>query len=71
MPSKEIETLVRQLRSRKARKAGWEVKVTRGTHYEVTFQGERVAMLAGTGGRGRGIQNARAELKRAGWMADQ
>lgn len=65
MTAKETDALVRQIR--KARKDGWEVQRTRSDHFEVLHNGVRVATIAGSGGGGRGLRNARAELKRAGF----
>lgn len=73
MPSngKEIRQLLKQVRSREARKAGWKVTETSCDHHVVWCNGKRVATLPGTGGGGRGLRNARAELKRAGFPFDR
>jgi hypothetical protein len=67
MSNKATTELLRELTSREAAKDGWEVHQTRSTHYRVFRHGKLIVTLAGSGGRGRGIRNALAALRRAGF----
>jgi hypothetical protein len=65
--SNEVTPILRKLQSREARAAGWTVEETGRGHHIVKLNGVKVALLAGTSGGGRSIQNAKAELRRAGF----
>lgn len=56
---KELRKLIKNLRD-----AGYDVTQTRGSHYLVTRDGERVATLAGTASDHRSIKNAQAAIRR-------
>jgi hypothetical protein len=66
--NKEIQALLRRLQTKEARQAGWVVQYQRGSkHYRVFRNGTWVTTFPHTGGKGRGIHNGRAALKRAGF----
>lgn len=66
--SKDIGHLLKQLDTRAAREAGWTVEFLQGSHhYRIKRHGVYVTTLPGTGGRGRGLTNSLADLKRAGF----
>lgn len=64
--AKDLDDLIR-LVCKVGKKDGWTVVRTKGRHRAVYHHGKVVAVLPGTGGGGRGVHNARAELKRAGF----
>jgi predicted RNA binding protein YcfA (HicA-like mRNA interferase family) len=67
MADKEVNKLLRALRSRKAQAEGWSVLETRGNHYEVRRHGKRVTTIPKTPGAYRSMRNTVAHLKRGGF----
>ena len=59
----DTKKLVKELK-----RQGFEVTMTKGSHYEVRLNGRRVATLAGTPSDKRGWLNAIAALRRAGFI---
>lgn len=58
---KDTKQLLRTLREQ-----GCECELTRGQHWRVRLPNGDQVILAGSGGDGRGLQNAKALLRRKG-----
>ncbi|CAL9676907.1 MULTISPECIES: hypothetical protein [Streptomyces] len=54
--------------AKRAEEQGFEVRRTSKGHYMVTKDGERITTISGTSSDPRALKNAKAQLKRAGFI---